>query len=110
MANKTGYALAITAFIAIGATLESQLATLTAVKEAQDEGDFTALFALAEVDKFTVKQKTIRVPDAAPTETATTEAETAEAGEAEPDPVLDAAPAFLSEGADALAESETAAE
>ncbi len=37
MANKTGFAIAITAFIGSGVSIDSQLATLTAVKAAQEK-------------------------------------------------------------------------
>jgi hypothetical protein len=64
MANQTGIALSIVAFLPTGKSLDEQFAALTIVKAAHESGDYGPLLAAAKVENVKTEQKTRRIPDA----------------------------------------------
>lgn len=84
MANQTGIAIVIKAFLPTGKTLDEQFNALTIVKNAHETGDYSALLKAASVEDVKTEQKTRRVEDAAPapaTPTIETQAEAAAEGD-----------------------------
>ncbi|MDK2769931.1 MAG: hypothetical protein KYX69_19710 [Sphingomonas sp.] len=90
MANQTGIAISIKAFLPTGKSLDEQFAALTLVKTAHETGDYSALLKAANVEDVKTEQKTRRVEDAPPAATSAPEPEPAPAEEpgsaAEPTP------------------------
>lgn len=64
MANQTGIAISIIAFLPTGKSLDEQFAALTIVKAAHESGDYGPLLAAAKVENVKTEQKTRRIPDA----------------------------------------------
>lgn len=65
MANQTGIAIVIKAFLPTGKTLDEQFNALSIVKTAHETGDYAPLLAAASVEEVKAEQKTRRVDDAA---------------------------------------------
>ncbi len=82
MANQTGIAIVIKAFLPTGKTLDEQFAALSAVKAAHESGDYTTLLKTAAIEEVKTEQKTRRVPDAQPQGAAETAPQTAPAAPA----------------------------
>lgn len=76
MANVRGIAISVKAFLPFGASIDEQLAALTAVKAANESGNYLELFKAAGIviDEVKAEEKTRRVAAVAAT---------AEAGNAE---------------------------
>lgn len=81
MANISGIAVTIKAFLPTGKTLDEQFAALTLVKEAHASGDYSKVLSAAKIDDVKAEQKTRRVEDAPSTTTTTTTAEVDNGGE-----------------------------
>lgn len=73
MANQTGIAIVIKAFLPTGKSLDDQFNALTIVKNAHASGDYAELLKAASVEEVKTEQKTRRVEDAAPTPSAPAE-------------------------------------
>ena len=69
MANQSGIAITIKAFLPTGKTLDEQFAALSIVKDAHESGDYTALLKAAGVDEVKTEQKTRRIEDVVPAPT-----------------------------------------
>lgn len=72
MANQSGIAISITAFLPTGKTLDEQLTALTIVKDAHASGDYAALLSSSVDVLVRTENKTRRIhatpaPAAAPT-------------------------------------------
>ncbi|MGZ2448279.1 hypothetical protein ACVIRO_001033 [Rhizobium ruizarguesonis] len=76
MANQSGIAIIIKAFLPTGKTLDEQLTALTLVKEAHSSSDYTALLKAAEIEDVKTEQKTRRVEIPATTVQTNTETTT----------------------------------
>lgn len=63
MANVSGIAIVIKAFLPTGKTLDEQFAALSIVKAAHETGDYSALLKAANVDSVLTEQKTRRIED-----------------------------------------------
>lgn len=63
MANITGIAITIKAFLPTGKTIDEQFAALSIVKEAHASGDYSKVLAAAKIDEVKSEQKTRRVDD-----------------------------------------------
>ncbi|MDX8537080.1 hypothetical protein RFM23_05510 [Mesorhizobium abyssinicae] len=63
MANQTGIAITIKAFLPTGKTLDEQFAALSIVKDAHSTGDYSALLKAAGVEEVKTEQKTRRIED-----------------------------------------------
>lgn len=63
MANQTGIAIVIKAFLPTGKTLDEQFAALSLVKTAHETGDYAPLLAAAGIDEVKTEQKTRRIED-----------------------------------------------
>jgi hypothetical protein len=79
MANKTGIAITIKAFIETGKDMASQFKAMSAVMSAKDSGDYNELFKLVTVEEMKSEQVTRRAATVAATTTATAPATTAPA-------------------------------
>ena len=64
MANQTGIAIIIKAFLPTGKTLDEQFAALSIVKTAHETGDYAPVLAAASIDEVKAEQKTRRVEEA----------------------------------------------
>lgn len=64
MANQTGIAITIKAFLPTGKTLDEVFAALSIVKDAHATGDYSAVLRAALVEEAKTEQKTRRVEDA----------------------------------------------
>lgn len=64
MANVSGIAIVIKAFLPTGKTLDEQFAALSIVKDAHASGDYSPLLAAAQIDEVKTEQKVRRVEDA----------------------------------------------
>ncbi|QND53449.1 hypothetical protein HB779_17310 [Phyllobacterium sp. 628] len=71
MANQTGIAITIRAFLQTGKTLDEQFNALSIVKAAHETGDYSALLKAATVDEVKTEQRTRRVEDTPPVTTTT---------------------------------------
>jgi len=78
MANQSGIAITIKAFLPTGKTLDEQFTALGLVRDAHATGDYTALLKAAKVDEVKTEQKVRRVEEA-PAPTAQPETEQADA-------------------------------
>lgn len=91
MANQSGIAISIVAFLPTGKTLDEQYAALTIVKSAHETGDYSALLKASLDVQVKTEQKTRRV-EAGPTpEQIAAEAAAKAAAEAEAKALADAA-------------------
>lgn len=84
MANQTGIAIVIKAFLPTGKSLDDQFAALTIVKAAHESGDYTEVLKAAQIDEVKAEQKTRRVdspPKASPEPEPEPEAEPEAGGE-----------------------------
>lgn len=63
MANQTGIAIMIKAFLPTGRTIDEQFAALSLVKAAHETGDYSALLKAASVEEVKTEQKTRRIED-----------------------------------------------
>lgn len=63
MANQTGIAIVIKAFLPTGKTLDEQFNALSIVKEAHATGDYATLLKAATVEDVKTEQKTRRIED-----------------------------------------------
>lgn len=63
MANQTGIAITIRAFLQTGKTLNEQFEALSIVKTAHETGDYSALLKAATVEDVKTEQKTRRIED-----------------------------------------------
>ncbi|OHV24955.1 hypothetical protein EOS93_25125 [Rhizobium sp. RMa-01] len=61
MANQSGIAITIRAFLPTGKTLDEQFTALGLVRDAHASGDYTALLKAASVEEVKTEQKTRRV-------------------------------------------------
>lgn len=61
MANQTGVAIVIKAFLPTGKSLDEQFNTLSLVKAAHESGDYTEVLKAAQIDEVKAEQKTRRV-------------------------------------------------
>lgn len=61
MANQTGIAIVIKAFLPTGKTIDEQYEALTKVKEAHASGDYGTLLNSATIEEVKTEQKTRRV-------------------------------------------------
>jgi hypothetical protein len=111
MANQTGIAIVIKAFLPTGKTLDEQFAALSIVKAAHETSDYAALLKAATIEEVKTEQKTRRVEDQPQTQTETKDETTTTTGgettaqeqpetEAKPEPSTETAddsdvPAFL---------------
>lgn len=66
MANVTGIAITIKAFLPTGKTIGETYAALTVVETAHETGNYAPLLALAKIDEVKTEQKTRRVEDVTP--------------------------------------------
>lgn len=66
MANQTGIAIVIKAFLPTGKTLDEQFEALSIVKNAHAAGDYSELLKAATVEEVKTEQKTRRIEEAAP--------------------------------------------
>ena len=66
MANQTGIAITINAFLPTGKTLDQQFEALSLVKTAHASGNYAALIASSIDVLVKTEQKTRRIPDAVP--------------------------------------------
>ena len=64
MANVSGIAIVIKAFLPTGKTLDEQFAALSIVKNAHASGDYSPLLATAQIDEVKAEQKVRRMEDA----------------------------------------------
>jgi hypothetical protein len=64
MANQTGIAIIIKAFLPTGKTLDEQFAALSIVKTAHETGDYAPVLAAASIDEVKAEQKTRRIEEA----------------------------------------------
>lgn len=64
MANQTGIAITITAFLPTGKTLNEQFEALSIVKTAHETGDYAALLSASQDVLVKTENKTRRIPDA----------------------------------------------
>lgn len=113
MANISGIAIVIKAFLPTGKTLDEQFAALNTVKTAHETGDYASLLSAAAIEEVKAEQKTRREPAAkAPKpddkqtdiEGAIAEKAKTDAGQRTADEPGDAnVPAFLKEGKKAKA-------
>lgn len=86
MANVSGIAIVIKAFLPTGKTLDEQFAALSIVKDAHASGDYAALLAAAQIDEVKTEQKVRRMEDAPQTSPLPDdETEFAEVGEDTPE-------------------------
>jgi len=63
MANQTGIAIVVKAFLPTGKTLDEQFNALSIVKTAHETGDYAPLLAAASVEEVRAEQKTRRIDD-----------------------------------------------
>lgn len=63
MANVTGIAITIKAFLPTGKTIDEQFAALSLVKQAHETGDYSSVLAAANIDEVKSEQKTRRMDD-----------------------------------------------
>ncbi|SDL06831.1 hypothetical protein SAMN05428953_12640 [Mesorhizobium muleiense] len=63
MANQTGIAIVIKAFLPTGKTLDEQFNALSIVREAHATGDYATLLKAATVEDVKTEQKTRRIED-----------------------------------------------
>lgn len=63
MANQTGIAIVVKAFLPTGKTLDEQFNALSIVKTAHETGDYAPLLAAASVEEVKAEQKTRRIDD-----------------------------------------------
>lgn len=61
MANQTGIAIVIKAFLPTGKSLDEQFAALSAVKTAHETGDYSELLKAATIEEVKTEQKTRRI-------------------------------------------------
>lgn len=61
MANVSGVAIVIKAFLPTGKTLDEQFAALSIVKDAHESGDYSKLLAAASIDEVKTEQKVRRM-------------------------------------------------
>jgi hypothetical protein len=97
MANQTGIAIVIKAFLPTGKSLDEQFAALSIVKTAHETGDYSALLKAAKIEVVGTEQKTRRIetgPD--------TDGQAGEDGQTKPDPEAKA----VDDAAQAMAEAE----
>jgi hypothetical protein len=66
MANQTGIAITIKAFLPTGKTLDEVFEALSIVKTAHATGDYSAVLKAALVEEVKTEQKTRRIEDAVP--------------------------------------------
>lgn len=71
MANVSGIAITIKAFLPAGKSLNEQHAALTLVTEAHASGDYSKVLAVAKIDDVKSEMKTRRVEDAPAPQTTT---------------------------------------
>lgn len=64
MANQTGIAIVIKAWLPTGKTLDEQFTALSIVKAAHESGDYAALLAASKIEGVQTEQKTRRIEDA----------------------------------------------
>jgi hypothetical protein len=110
MANQTGIAITIKAFLPTGKTIDEQFRALSIVKEAHELGTYSTLLNAAIVEEVKTEQKTRRIEDAPPATNdhvaegaekfpepeAKTEPETEAKPDPKPEPATDAdVPEFL---------------
>lgn len=69
MANQTGIAIVIKAFLPTGKTLDEQFNALSIVREAHATGDYATLLKAASVEDVKTEQKTRRIEDKTAAET-----------------------------------------
>lgn len=82
MANQTGIAIVIKAFLPTSKSLDEQFAALSIVKTAHETSDYSALLKAASIEEVKTEQKTRRIEDQPQTQTApTTTAETTQASD-----------------------------
>ncbi|MDX8492931.1 hypothetical protein RFN29_15235 [Mesorhizobium sp. VK22B] len=63
MANQTGIAIVIKAFLPTGKSLDEQFAALSIVKTAHETSDYSALLKAASIEEVKTEQKTRRIED-----------------------------------------------
>lgn len=63
MANQTGIAIVVKAWLPTGKTLDEQFEALSIVKTAHETGDYAPLLAAANVEEIKTEQKTRRIED-----------------------------------------------
>ena len=63
MANQTGIAINIKAWLPTGKTLDELLSALTIVKTAHESGDYAPLLAAASIEAVSTESKTRRMED-----------------------------------------------
>ncbi|RUX03173.1 MAG: hypothetical protein E5V51_00105 [Mesorhizobium sp.] len=63
MANQTGIAIVIKAFLPTGKTLDEQFAALSIVKTAHETSDYAALLKAASIEDVKTEQKTRRIEE-----------------------------------------------
>lgn len=90
MANQTGIAIVVKAFLPTGKTMDEQFNALSIVKTAHETGDYAPLLAAASVEEVKAEQKTRRIddpvePSPEPQAEQQTEPETTAAADAEPE-------------------------
>ncbi|HEY5797649.1 MAG TPA: hypothetical protein VIU82_21815 [Bosea sp. (in: a-proteobacteria)] len=66
MANQTGIAITIRAFLPTGKTLDEQFNALSIVKTAHETSDYAPLLAAASVEEVKTEQRTRRIEDTPP--------------------------------------------
>lgn len=69
MANQTGIAITIKAWLPTGKTLDEQFEALSKVKDAHKTGDYAALLTASKIEGVQTEQKTRRIEDAPQTAT-----------------------------------------
>lgn len=72
MANQSGIAITIKAFLPTGKTLDEQFEALSIVREAHAGGDYSALLKAAKVEEVKTEQKVRRIEDTPAPTTETT--------------------------------------
>ncbi|RWF74520.1 MAG: hypothetical protein E5X15_09935 [Mesorhizobium sp.] len=100
MANQTGIAIVIKAFLPTGKSLDEQFEALSIVKTAHETSDYSALLKAASIEEVKTEQKTRRIEDQPQTQThPATQGETTEttggetAGQEQPEPEVKPEPA-----------------
>lgn len=77
MANQTGIAITIKAFLPTGRTIDEQFTALGMVKDAHASGDYSQVLAASQIEEVKSEQKTRRISDThadAPADAATEDA------------------------------------
>jgi len=92
MANQSGIAITIRAFLPTGKTLDEQFTALGIVRDAHATGDYTALLKAAAVEEVKTEQKTRRVAEVTPPSTQDETPTTGEGDESGLKAMLDGVP------------------